>query len=300
MMSAIAFFGALETGLVYSLVAIGAFVSFRLLRFPDLSVDGTFALGGAVAGVLLVHGVDPYLATLLAAVAGAGGGLVTAWLYVGLGFLPLLSGILVMISLYTINIRIMGGPNLALISADTIFSPLTERGLSFYLAYPLVIAVVVLLAKLAVDRLLLSEVGAGLRATGTNARLAQAHGIRTGRMFMLGLALANGLTALAGAMFAQTAGNADVAMGVGVVIIGIASLLVGEAILPARRIFFMTLACIAGAVLYRLAVAVALEIDFLNLEAYDLNLMTALLVVVALLMPRMRRHWPQLSRGPRG
>jgi len=287
-MNTVALFGAIETGLVYSLVAIGAFISFRLLRFPDLSVDGTFALGGAVAAVLIISGVNPYLATAVAVLAGGAAGLVTAWLYAFLGFLPLLAGILVMIALYTINIRIMGAPNLPLISSASIYTPLVDRGLAFFYAYPIVVGAVVIIAKLAIDRFLLSRTGFALRATGTNPSLAQAHGIRTRAMILTGLAAANGLTALAGAMFAQSAGNADVSMGIGVVVIGIASLLIGEALLPTRRIVLMTLACIIGAIIYRLAVAFALEADFLHLQAYDLNLITAILVVLALLLLRFR------------
>jgi putative tryptophan/tyrosine transport system permease protein len=292
-MNIVALFGAVETGLTYSLVAIGALISFRLLRFPDLSVDGTFALGGAVTAVLIISGVDPYLATAAAILAGCLAGLVTAWLYAFLGFLPLLAGILVMISLYTINIRIMGGPNLPLISSGSIYSPLVDHGVPFYQAYPAIGVVIVMAAKLVVDRFLLSQTGFALRATGTNPALAQAHGIRTRVMFLLGLSAANGLTALAGALFAQSAGSADVSMGVGVVIQGIASLLIGEALLASRRIFVMTGACIFGALLYRLVVALALEADFLHLQAYDLNLITAVLVVLALLLPRFRG---QLSR----
>jgi putative ABC transport system permease protein len=287
-MNIVALYGAIETGLTYSLVAIGALISFRLLRFPDLSVDGTFALGGAVAAVLIIAGVNPYLATAAAILAGSLAGLVTGWLYAFLGFLPLLAGILVMISLYTINIRIMGAPNLPLISSGSIYSPLVDRGIPFFQAYPIVVAIAVIAAKLVVDRFLLSRTGFALRATGTNPALAQAHGIRTRLMILAGLAAANGLTAFAGALFAQSAGNADVSMGVGVVIIGIASLLIGEALLPSRRIVLMTLACIIGALIYRLAVAFALEADFLHLQAYDLNLITAILVVIALLLLRFR------------
>ncbi|MGN6772535.1 MAG: ABC transporter permease [Rhizobiaceae bacterium] len=289
-------FGALETGLTYSLVAIGAMISFRLLRFPDLSVDGTFALGGAVAAVLIVSGVDPYVATIAAIFAGCVAGMVTATLYAFLGFLPLLAGILVMIALYTVNIRIMDAPNLSLITSDNIYAPLVDRGMPFYEAYPAVIAAVVFLATLLINRFLVSSLGYGLRATGTNPTLAQAHGIRTRVMFLIGLGIANGLTALAGAIFAQSTGNADVSMGVGVVVIGIASLLIGEAVLPSRQIAVMTLACILGAIIYRLAVAVALAAGFLHLQAYDLNLITALLVVVALLLPRFRTHLTRLGR----
>lgn len=293
-MTLIAAFGAIETGLIYSLVAIGAYISFRLLRFPDLSVDGTFALGGAVAAVLIIGGYDPYAATIAAALAGSLAGLVTAWLYAFLGFLPLLAGILVMISLYSINIRIMGGPNLPLINSPTIYTPFSDLGIPFYVVYPAVILVFVLIAKLLIDRFLLADMGYGLRATGTNPGLAQSHGIRTKRMVLLGLAAANGLTALGGAMFAQANGNSDVAMGIGVVVIGIASLLVGEALMPMRHVIWRTLACIVGAIVYRLAVAVALEADILRLEAYDLNLITAVLVVFALLIPRLRRWLPQV------
>ena len=289
-------FGALEIGLIFSLVALGVFISFRLLRFPDLTVDGSFPLGGAVGAVAIASGMDPFLATFLAALAGAGAGVITALLNVHLKIMDLLASILMMIALYSINLRIMGRPNVPLIMEPTVFSVLQPEWLTDYVARPLILIVIVVLAKLGLDAYFSTKQGLAIRATGANPRMARAQGVNTGAMVILGMAVSNALVALAGALFAQTQGGADISMGIGTIVIGLAAVIVGESILPSRRLFYTTLAVVLGAIVYRFFIALALNSDFIGLQAQDLNLVTALLVTVALVIPLLKQR---LSR-PKG
>lgn len=287
-MSLIAVLGAIETGLIFALVALGVYLSFRVLQFPDLTVDGSFPLGAAVSAVMIVNGHDPWLATGLAVLAGAMAGFVTGWLNVRLHILHLLASILTMIALYSINLRIMGKPNIALLGENTLLTPLEDWGLPYYVTTPIAFFVVVSVCALLLVRFLNSEIGLALRATGANPRMARAQGVHTGRMILGGMALSNALVALAGSLFAQSQGSADVTMGVGVIVVGLASVIGGEAILSPNTVFKAMLACIVGAILYRLAIALALNLDLIGLKAQDLNLVTALLVMIAIVLPRYR------------
>ena len=287
-MSAFALLGAVEIGLVFALVALGVLISFRMLRFPDLTVDGSFPLGGAVAATLIGLGVDPFVATAAAIAAGALAGLITGWLNVSLKIMDLLASILMMIALYSINLRIMGRPNVPLIAEPTIFTVLLPGMLPDYVERPLLLLGGVVVVKLALDWFLSTETGLAIRATGANPRMARAQGIATGRATLVGMAISNALVGLAGALFAQTQGGADISMGIGTIVIGLAAVIVGESVLPARRLVWTTLAVIIGALLYRLFIAIALNSDFIGLQAQDLNLVTALLVAAALVLPRMK------------
>ncbi|HIZ52132.1 MAG TPA: ABC transporter permease [Candidatus Pseudomonas excrementavium] len=289
-MSLFSLFGALEVGLIFSLVALGVFISFRLLRFPDLTVDGSFPLGGAVCAVLIANGMDPFLATLIATLAGALAGMVTAVLNVHLKIMDLLASILMMIALYSINLRIMGRPNIPLIMEPTMFSILQPDWLADYIARPLILLMVVLVAKVLLDAYFSTRQGLAIRATGSNPRMSRAQGVNTGAMVILGMAISNALVGLAGAMFVQTQGGADISMGIGTIVIGLAAVIIGESILPARRIIFLTLAVVIGAVIYRFFIALALNSDFIGLQAQDLNLITAVLVVIALVIPLIKQR----------
>jgi len=290
-MSLFSLLGALEIGLIFSLVALGVLISFRVLRFPDLTVDGSFPLGGAVAATLIATGFDPFIATGVAVLAGAGAGLLTGWLNVRLKIMDLLASILVMIALYSINLRIMGGPNVPLIMEPTIFSITLPGVLPDYAERPILLAIVVIVAKLLIDWFFATQQGLAMRATGSNPRMARAQGVATGRSLLGGMALSNGLVALAGALFAQTQGGSDISMGVGTIVIGLAAVIVGESIMPARRFIWLTLSVILGAVLYRFFIALALNSDFIGLQAQDLNLVTAALVTVALVLPMLKSRF---------
>ncbi|MGQ2993518.1 ABC transporter permease [Variovorax sp.] len=288
-MSLIAFQGSLEVGLIFALVALGVFISFRVVNFPDLTVDGSFPLGGAVAATLLVGGWHPLAATAAAFAAGALAGLTTGWLHVKLKIMQLLAGILVMIALYSINLRVMGKPNEPLLGASTVFNTPPLEALPGPWTTALVLLAVTLAVKFALDRYFGSEAGPAMRATGGNARMARALGVSTDRLSLFALALSNGIVALAGALFAQSQGGADVSMGIGTIVIGLAAVIIGETLLPMRSIAWATLGCVVGAVLYRMLVALALNSDFIGLKAQDLNLVTAVLVTLALVMPASKR-----------
>lgn len=206
-MSIYSMWGALEIGLIFGLVALSVLISFRILRFPDLTVDGSFPLGGAVAAVLISADVDPFTATLAAMAAGALAGALTGWLNIRLKIMDLLASILVMIALYSINLRVMGAPNIPLITDPTVFTQLQPENIDDFVFRPLLMVLVVLVVKALLDAYLGTQSGLAMRATGSNPRMARAQGVATGSMVILGLAIANALCALGGALFAQSQGG---------------------------------------------------------------------------------------------
>jgi putative ABC transport system permease protein len=287
--SAIAFFGAIEIGLVYAFVGIGVFLSFRVLDFPDLTVDGSFPLGAGVAAVAILAGINPWLATLLAALAGACAGLVTATLNQRFRILHLLASILTMIALFSVFLRIVGRPNVAILNEETIVTPFLGHGINDYLVRPLFLAVLVAVAVLLLARFLGSDFGLAMRATGANPRMARAQGISTAFQVYSGIALSNALVAVGGALFAQTNGFADVTQGIGTIVIGLAAVIIGETLFRFGGILMALVGCVLGSILYRVAIQFALSTDFIGLQASDLNLVTAVLVALALILPRLRR-----------
>ncbi|MCX7342580.1 MAG: ABC transporter permease [Proteobacteria bacterium] len=290
-MNSFQFFGAIEQGLIYGLVAIGVYLSLRILDFPDLSIDGTFPLGAATCASLIVAGLNPIHATIAAVILGGMAGLITAWLSTHLRFINLLSGILVMTALYSVNFRIMGRPNIPLLGESTIFETfclsLKVPFGAFWRIMPIFILVTIL--GFALNRFLKTDVGLALRATGNNARMARAQGINDKRMIGLGLCLSNAFVALGGAIFAQINGFADITMGVGTLIYGLAAVIVGEAIIPIKKISHAIIACIIGAIFYKFVIATALNAGGFFLLSTDLNLVTAILVGVAMLLPDLKK-----------
>lgn len=276
--------GTLETGFVFGLVALGAYLTFKVLDFPDLTVEGSFPLGAAVTATLIVLGWNPWIATAAAAIAGFAAGYATAYLNVRFNILHILAGILMAISLYSINLRIMSGPNKPLLNVHTIFTDLEFIGQPGYIINPIFLGIFVILTKFSLDAFLNTGWGISMRAAGANPAMAKANSVNVGNMKLYGVGIANGLTAIAGAMFAQIFGAADAYMGIGVIIVGLASVIVGMSLMPSRTIFLATIACLVGAILYRLAVALALNADFLGLQASDIQLVTAVLVTIALIM----------------
>jgi putative ABC transport system permease protein len=289
-MNWIQFFGAVELGLIYSLVALGVYLSFRTLQFPDLTVDGSFPLGAAVCATLITKGVAPELATFCALLAGALAGWITAWLATHVKVLNLLAGILTMTALYSINLRIMGRPNIALMGSPTIASTWAQVFESIDSSHCLFLSLVIVLVVGLVYFFLTTRLGLALRATGSNPRMGRAQGINDASMIWLGLSISNGLVALAGALFAQLHGFADATMGVGTIIAGLAAVIIGEALLSTRTVMQALVACVLGAILYRVVIALALNGADIGLQASDLNLITAVLVGLAMFLPGLKRR----------
>ena len=287
-MNLIQFMGAVEIGLLYGLVAMGVWLSFRILDFPDLTVDGSFPLGAAVCAILIVSGVNPWVATFCAILAGMLAGLTTAWISVRWNILHLLASILTMTALYSINLRIMGRPNIALLGENTIFSPLEEPAFHSLFTLPVAMFILSGLILVLLYRFLMSQKGLAIRATGANPRMAKAQGVGVNQRILFGISLSNGLVALAGALFAQSQGFADVTMGVGTIIVGLAAVIVGEAVFNPKVILTALLACVFGSIFYRLAIAMALNAGFLGLQASDLQLVTAVIVGIAMVTPKLR------------
>lgn len=277
----------IELGLIYSLVSLGVYLTFRLINFPDLTVDGSFPLGAAVVATLLTLNVHPVIATIIATLAGFIAGSITGFLYIRLRIMGLLASILTMTALYSINMRIMGRPNVALLNIDTIFSGFRSE--------LFVVSIIVTTIFLFMAYFLISRFGLALRATGINSKLSKSYGVFTESMILLTLVLSNSLVALSGALFAQIHGFADVSLGTGTIIVGLASVMIGEALLNSRKIYFQLLACLIGSLLYRFAIAIALNTQFFGLQASDLNLITTSMVVLALLIPRLKNF---NSRSP--
>ncbi len=287
-MNLLQFLGAVELGTIFALVAIGVYLSFRVLDFPDLTADGSFPLGAAIPATMIVAGMNPWLATLVAFFGGTLAGIVTAYLNVRFGILSLLASILTMTALYSINLRIMDRPNIAMLYEETVFTSFESFFGDHNVAVLIFGFTAVFIVGFIVYWLLQSQVGLAIRATGANPVMAQAQGVKTKSMIILGIALSNGIIAFAGALFAQSQGFSDVNMGVGTIIIGLASVIIGEVILPPRLVIFSIIGCVIGSILYRLAVAFALNADFM--KPSDLNLMTALIVVFAMVLPKLKQE----------
>ncbi len=286
-MSGIAFFGAVEWGVIYGIVAFGVFLTFRVLDFPDLTVESSFPMGGAIVAACIVSGINPWAASVLAAGGGALMGMTTAFLSVHCGILHLLAGILTMIAGFSINLRIMGRPNISLLGEETVFSPLEHLPAELFYTRPLFLAAASFLLIVLLARMLLSEAGLATRAAGSNPKMLRAAGGNPGVYVYLGLAVSNALVAFGGALFAQAAGFADVTTGVGTIIFGLAAVILGETLIRGDALWRMLAGCLLGAIVYRLAVATALSYD-IGLKASDLNLVTAILVALALVAPKIR------------
>ncbi|KGP90617.1 ABC transporter permease [Pontibacillus chungwhensis BH030062] len=301
-----AIFGAFESGIIYAIMALGVYLSFRVLDFPDLTVDGSFVTGAAVAAILIFNGYNPFLATIIAFIAGFLAGCVTGLLHTKGKINPLLSGILMMIALYSINIRIMGKSNVALLNQesglDIVSGWWDSLGLNapFNALFNMVgwgeflpqtwgifffMIVVTFFIKWLTDRFLKTEVGLAIRATGNNKKMIRSFSANTDLFIILGLGLSNALVAFSGALIAQLTSFADVGMGIGMIIIGLASVIIGEALFGTKSIARTTLAVIGGAIVYRIVVTLALRADFLKTS--DMKLITASIVIIALVLPKI-------------
>lgn len=271
----------LEQGLIFGIMVLGVYITYKILDFPDLSVDGTFPLGAAVTALLLTKGINPFLAIIAATLAGCLAGYITGILHVKLRITNLLSGIIVMTGLYSVNLRIMGKSNTPLFNVKSIFSlGLPPVNLFNYNITPLlIILAITLLVKIFLDLYLNTKSGFILRATGDNPQLVTSLGVDIGKAKILGVAISNGLVALSGSIYAQSQSFADVGMGTGIIVIGLASIIIGEAVFSKLHFVKATLAVLVGAVIYRYCIAVALRA---GLPAEDLKLITSVIVIVLL------------------
>jgi putative tryptophan/tyrosine transport system permease protein len=308
-------FGAFESGIIYAIMALGVYLSFRVLDFPDLTVDGSFVTGAAVAAIMIVNGANPFAATMVALVAGFIAGCLTGLIHTVGKVNALLSGILMMIALYSINLRIMGKSNVPLLNTDTAMTAVRDffekTGIDAFLngilsavglgdSLPrtwgilLFMIFVTLAIKFLTDAFLKTELGLAIRATGDNKRMIRSFSSNTNLMIILGLGLSNAMVAFSGALIAQQGGFADVGMGIGMIIIGLASVIIGEALFGTKSIARTTLAVIGGSIIYRIVVTLALRVEFL--EPGDMKLITAIIVILALTAPKMIESYKEKKR----
>lgn len=286
--------GAISLGLIWAIMTIGVYITYRILEIADLTVEGSLAMGAAIAATSIFNGVNPYVATGIALLGGMGAGLITGLFHTKLKIPALLSGILTMIALYSVNLRIMGKANVSLLRMDTVYTGLENVGLTHTNS----VMLLALLCVLALVGILYwffgTEIGCAIRATGANFQMARAQGINTNNIIMLGLIISNGLVALCGALIAQSQSFADVQMGVGSIVIGLASVIIGEVIFNSKNFFQKLLSLALGAITYRLIIAIVLK---LGMPANDLKMFTALTVAVALSLPMFRAYLTPMKKS---
>lgn len=281
--------GVLEEGLVYAIMALGVYITYKILDFPDLSVDGTFPLGGALTAVLVLAGVSPLTALLLAFVAGALAGCITGIIHVKLKVRDLLSGIIVMTALYSVNLRLAGKSNVPFFNNDTIFensfiNKVIPQGLSD-VSVIVILAVIVLIVKVLLDLYLKTRSGFLLRAVGDNETLVTSLAKDKGTVKILGLAIANGLAALAGSVYCQQKGFFEISMGTGTIVIGLANVIIGTKLLKRFGAIKATTAVIIGSIVYKACVSIAI---FFGMEASDLKIITSALFLGILVISNGR------------
>ncbi|WP_336016027.1 ABC transporter permease [Fusobacterium polymorphum] len=267
----------IEQSLIFAIMVLGVYISFRILNFPDMTVDGTFPLGAAISAKLLTLGVNPYLTLLVALVAGAVAGAVTGLIHVKLKVKDLLAGILVMTALYSVNLRVMGKSNIPLFEEDNIFN--TEYSMM------ITIVVLILISKFVLDYLLKTKFGFALKALGDNENLIVSLGLNEEKYKIYGLMIANAFVAFSGAVLAQYQGFADVGMGTGIIVIGLASIIIGDTLFGKRRKLAGTTIVIIGSILYRGVIAVTLS---MGMDASDLKLITSVIVIVILWIQKQK------------
>jgi putative ABC transport system permease protein len=289
--------GAISLGLIWAILTIGVYITFRILDIADMTVEGSIAMGAAIAATAISNGISPYAATILAFFGGMAAGLITGFLHTKLKIPALLAGILTMIALYSINLHIMGKANVSILKLDTVYTPLENFGLSttnavMLFAFLSVAAIVALLYWF-----FGTEVGCAIRATGNNPQMARAQGINTNNMITLGLIISNGLVALCGALIAQSQSFADVQMGIGSIVIGLASVIIGEVIFGKRNFINCLISLVLGAITYRIIIAFVLK---MGMPANDLKLFTAITVAIALSLPVFKTYLRPIKKSVKG
>ena len=284
-------FHALEQGLVFGIMALGVYITFQVLDFPDLTVDGSFPLGAAISAKIIYSGGHPIIAIIWAIIGGALAGGLTAFFHTRLKFTNLLSGILTMTLLYSVNLRIMGKSNIPLLGKVTILDNIKNLfpTLSIDQLTPLLFLFIILAVKISLDYFLSTEIGMAIRATGDNEQMIRSQGVDTKLTKVYGLCLSNALVALSGSLFAQYSGFADVGMGIGTIVAGLASVIIGNSIIKSGGIVWMTTGVIFGSIVYRTTVMIALRYGYrFGFQPGDLKLISVVLVVLALILPLFR------------
>ncbi|CUH97527.1 putative membrane protein [Propionispora sp. 2/2-37] len=281
-------------GLLWSVMAIGVYLTFRTLQIADLSVEGTFPLGAAVAAVLLEGEYSPATAIFAAGAAGMLAGAATGLLHTKLKIPALLAGILTMIALYSVNLRVMGKANVSLLNTDTVYTSLAFLQLSPNMTTFVVGLIVAVVCPTLLYLFFGTEIGLALRATGNNPQMIRAMGVNTDNMILLGLVISNGVVAVSGAFIAQSNGFADVGMGVGTIVIGLASVIIGEVLFGSRSVKNALISVVLGSIVYRIVIAVVL---YLGMPPNDLKLFTALLVAIALSLPLVKTKLDSRKAG---
>jgi len=286
-MSSLVVLGTMEQGLMYAIMVLGVYLTFRVLNYADLTVDGSFTLGAATVAALITAGYNPWLATLAAFFVGSLAGAFTGILHTKFKITPLLSGILTMTALYSINLRVMGKANISLLRMRTIFTDFSS--IPVFEKYGVLILglLAVLTIGVLIYLFLETEFGLALRATGDNELMIRSLGVNTDIMKITGLALSNGLVAISGSFVAQNQLFADISMGIGMIIIGLASVIIGEVLIGTSSIGRTVLAVLCGGIIYRFIIAIVLQ---LGLVATDLKLVTALIVIFALISPGIKKR----------
>lgn len=280
-------------GLLWALLALGVFITFRILDVADLTVEGSFPMGAAISAVLITMGVNPWITVAIAGIGGMIAGAVTGWIHTKLKIPALLAGILTMIALYSVNLHIMGKANISLLRMDTVYSAIHSMGISNAIALTIIGVAVTIVVGLFLFWFFGTELGTSIRATGVNPQMIRAQGVNTDSMIVLGLLLSNGFVAVSGALIAQSQGFADIGMGVGTIVIGLASVIIGEVLFTSSSIvrklfgnssFVLSLvAVVFGSIIYRIVIATVL---YLGMPPNDLKLFTAILVALALSLPK--------------
>ena len=286
--------GAISLGLLWAIVTIGVYITYRILDIADLTVEGSIVLGGAIAASAITKGINSYAAIGIAFIGGLIAGLITGLLHTKLKIPSLLSGILTMIALYSINLRIMGKANISLLRVNTAYSVFKNLGLDHNSA-------VIILGVLFVGGIIGilywffgTEIGCAIRATGDNPQMVRAQGINTNTTIILGLMISNGLVAISGALIAQSQSFADVQMGIGSIVIGLASVIIGEVLFGKRNFFNILISLVLGAITYRIIIALVLK---LGMPANDLKLFTAITVAIALALPVFRSYLKPIKKS---
>jgi putative ABC transport system permease protein len=292
----ILWFGAITQGLAYALLALGVYLTFRVLDFPDLTVDASLVTGAAVTGILLIKGIHPVPCILAAIFSGCIAGSITGLIHTKLKINPLLSGILMMTALYSINLHIMGRSNLSLLREKTILTILHSFNIpiSKQLLTLIFFLVLIIIIRFIIVWFLHTDLGLAFRATGDNPAMITAQGVNTDITKMLGLAISNGLVSFSGSLIAQYQGFADIGMGIGMLVAGIASVVIGGTIITKNKIGYLVTGVILGSVIFRLLIALALKV---GLNPIDLKLMTAAFVLLALALPQIRKFIKPRKKG---